>query len=86
MFCRTAGWTEPGPQMWAVLMNRKETPADCLTDESLLGQLDGEPPGDFLQLSVLKTETRCNTEEGFYSERFWSGWARPVTQKYSFNM
>lgn len=27
-----------------------------LTDESLLGELDGEPPGDFLQLSVLETQ------------------------------
>lgn len=26
-----------------------------LTDEALLGKLDGEPPGDFLQLRVLKT-------------------------------
>ena len=25
-----------------------------LTDEAFLGELDGEPPGDFLQLVVLK--------------------------------
>lgn len=31
-----------------------------LTDEAFLGELDGESPGDFFQLSVLKNTTKSN--------------------------
>lgn len=37
-----------------------------LTDEAFLGELDGEPPGDFLQLGVLKTHTTNSVQLKFF--------------------
>lgn len=64
-----AGTSMPGPAEPYTRTHQREARAGWLltsdswpTDEAFLGQLDGESPGDLLQLIVLKTDAQSNDE------------------------
>lgn len=57
-----AGTSIPGPAPHKqLIIHALTSSATCggafLTDEAFLGELDGKPSSDFLQLHVLKTQT-----------------------------